>query len=391
MDESGAFRQSRPILLTTFTNKVGSIGLSLIPILLVHRGVSTSEGAFVLGTLKATMLAGTLAGGALSDRVSARTLVLGALLASAAGLGLLPFQSALGLILLCGVLGHFADALLMVSQRLLLMEQVDAEHQKESLGWMRMAANLAQIFSYAVGAAGARLGLTPLMLFDSATSFCAFVLGRRILPRGEPGGAPGRGLSGGREGPAPHKFAFFGCAVVLMGWAFLYELFLAGGAGRLEVLHPGQGLLRFSTMMILNTVLCAATAVRAARLFRRAWPAMAGGLLLTVLGILIAGWGMASQFFVFAGMLFITLGELMLAAVSQYTLMRLTPGDKNSGFYYSLGLTLMQCGRILGAALAFPLLIHASGLFGFTAAVVGTLAVLLLVLLALRTEIARLD
>src|SRR5271155_4451666 len=97
--DAAAFRQSRPVLLTTFTNKVGSIGLSLITILLVKRGVSTGRGSFVLSTLKTTMLAGTLVGGTLTDRFSSRTLVLAALLLSATGLGFLPFQSSLWLIL----------------------------------------------------------------------------------------------------------------------------------------------------------------------------------------------------------------------------------------------------------------------------------------------------
>jgi hypothetical protein len=68
LGDNPAFRQCRPVLLTTFTNRVGSIGLSLVPILLVHKGVTTGQGAFVLSTMKATILAGTLAGGALSDR-----------------------------------------------------------------------------------------------------------------------------------------------------------------------------------------------------------------------------------------------------------------------------------------------------------------------------------
>ena len=389
LPSSPAFRQSRPVLLTTFTNKIGSIGLSLIAILLVSRGVSTSEGTFVLSVLKGTMLAGTLAGGALTDRVRSRTLVLAALLLSAIGLGFLPFQSSIWLILFCGMLAQFAEALMNVVQRLLLMDQVDRAHQKEALGWMRMVNNFAQIFSFSVAALGARLGLMPLMLFDSATSLSAFFLGRKILPRRGDSSGSDRGL-GASASALTSKWAFFRCALVLMGWSFFYELFLEGGAGRLEILHPGEGLRRFSTMMILNTILCAGFAVQATRLFTKPWIAMVGGMLLTVLGILIAGWGMASQLWVFGGMLLLTLGELMVGSVAQYTLMRLTPGDRNAGFYYSLGITLMQTGRILGAAAAFPMLIHASRLGPFTILMVGALSIQLAVLWSLRGEVGRL-
>ena len=388
--QSPAFRQSRAVLLTSFTNKVGSIGLSLISILLVKRGVSTAEGSLVLASLKATILAGTLVGGALSDRFSTRSLALAALLMSAAGLGLLPFQTAIAGILLCGVLGQFAESLMNVVQRLLLVGQVEPKHHKESLGWLRMTNNFAQIFSFSIAAVGSGFGVAPLMLFDSSTSLAAFFVGRRILPAADSGAPRESKVAGEEAGGSAPLGAFLGCAVVLLGWSLMYELFLEGGAGRLEILHPGEGLRRFSTMMILNTVLCAAFAVQATRLFRDSWAAISGGVALTAAGLLIAGWGMASQFWVFAGMLCMTVGELMLGAVAQYTLMRLTPAGRNSGFYYSTGLTLMQCGRIAGAGLAFPFLIHAQSLERFTALVVVIPVVQLAVLLGLRREIRRL-
>jgi MFS family permease len=356
----------------------------------VRRGASTAQGTLVLSALKATSIAGTLAGGALSDRFDARTLVLAALLMSATGLGLLPFAGAIALILACGVLAQFAESLMNVVQRLLLVGQVEPAHHKESLGWLRMVNNFAQIFSFSVAAAGSAFGVAPLMLFDAATSLTAFGVGRKLLPhaapRAERDAAPAA-ADGGARAPLG---AFLGLAVVLLGWTLMYELFLEGGAGRLEVLHPGEGLRRFSTMMILNTILCAAFAVQATRLFRDSWRAIAGGVVLTAAGVLIAGWGMATQLWVFGGMLCITLGELMLGAVAQYTLMRLTPGGRNAGLYYSAGLTLMQCGRIAGAGLAFPLLIRATDLSRFTAVIVAVPLVQLAVLLGLRARIRRL-
>lgn len=385
---SPAFKQSRPVLLTTFVNKVASIGLSLVSILLVRRGVSTAEGSLVLSTMKGTLLVGTLIGGALSDRLSPRALVLAALLLSATGVGLLPFAASVWLILLLAVAGQFAEALLNVVQRILLMDLVDFEHQKESLGWLRMVANFAQIFSFSIAAAGSGLGLAPLMLGDAATSLGAFFLARRILPRVEVVPEKGRGLGAGEraEGPAS-KSAFLRCALVLLGYAFFYELFIEGGSGRMEALHPGEGLRRFSTMMILNTVVCAAFAVQASRLFRKSFDALVHGLLLTAAGVLIAGWGAASQYWVFGGALLISVGEVMIGAVAQYTLMRLTPSDRSAGFYYSTGLMLMQCGRIAGAALAFPILIRTPSLAPYTALVLGALAIQLLVLRSLKADV----
>jgi hypothetical protein len=387
---SAAFRQSRPVILTAFTNKIGSVGLSLIAILLVNRGVSTGEGTAVLSALKVTMLAGTVIGGALSDRFSSRSLALAALLMSAAGLGFMPFQTSIWMILIFGMLAQFAESQLNIVQRLLLMGQVDPANQKEALGWLRMVHNAAQIVSFSVAAIGARFGLTPLMLFDAATSLSAFFIGRRILPRREGSHDDKHRLGASSAAGLPSASAFFRCAFVLMGWAFFYELFLEGGAGRLEILHPDEGLRRFSTMMVLNTILCAGFSVQASKLFKNAWMAISGGMLLMALGTLVAVWGMASQLWVLGGMTCISMGELMFGAVAQYTLMRLTPANRNAGFYYSLGIMLMQTGRVLGGTLAFPILIHAPSLAPFFAITLGTLGLQLAVLWSLRGEVERL-
>ena len=54
------------------------------------------------------------------------------------------------------------------------------------------------------------------------------------------------------------------------------------------------------------------------------------GDVLTVAGLLLAGWGMASLGV--QRMLLITLGELMVGPAAQYTLMRLTPAEAGPAF-----------------------------------------------------------
>jgi MFS family permease len=387
MATKSAFEQSRPLLLTSFTNKMGSIGLSLIAILLVDKGVTTAQGSFVLAALKAMIVTGTLVGGALSDRVGPRTLVLAAFLLSAVGLGGLPFGGTVAVILAFGLLAQFAESVINVGQRLLLTQEVSEENHKEALGWLRMVNNAAQIVTFSVAALASRLGVAPLMLLDASTSLGAFILGRRLL---SPDEGPAERPDAPKPGGAPaSKVVFFGCALVFLGWSLFYELFVEGISGRLEALHPGEGLRRFSLIMILNTVLCAALAVRATKAFPRSFTAIAGGLALTACGILAAAWRTSSMAWVFFGMGLLTAGELMLGAVAQYTLIRLAPGGRNSGTYYSFGLTFMQCGRILGAAGAFPLLVHAQGLERLSGLVLGLTSALMLVLFALKGEIER--
>ena len=64
------FRRSLPLITTSFINKTGTIGLSLVPMILVERHLSAGQSSLVMTLIKASTLGGTLLGGLSSDRLA---------------------------------------------------------------------------------------------------------------------------------------------------------------------------------------------------------------------------------------------------------------------------------------------------------------------------------
>jgi MFS family permease len=114
------FKRSLPITLTSFINKSGTIGLSIVPILLVERHISSGESAWIVGAIRAAGLAGVLVGGWSCDLLGLRTTLLLSFLVSGAGLALMPVFSGAWLIALTACLAQLGTSLYYASARLLL-------------------------------------------------------------------------------------------------------------------------------------------------------------------------------------------------------------------------------------------------------------------------------
>jgi MFS family permease len=140
-------------------NKIGSIGLSLIPVLLVQKHIHDKDASVTLSAIRFMLIFGTLTSGFLTDRFGTRKVILASFLLSALGLGLLPFAGAVALIAVYGMLAQFGDGLLRVPLRALLGETVEVQHQQEALGWLRVAMNFGQVFSFAIGMLSSGIGL----------------------------------------------------------------------------------------------------------------------------------------------------------------------------------------------------------------------------------------
>lgn len=358
------FQESKPIVLTSFVNKVGSIGLSLIPILLVSKKASPKDASFLLGTLKVTLILATLLSGLLIDRIGKKNTVLLAFLLSSIGLGLLPFFSSLFALLILGVAAQCGDALSRNSIRSLLVYSTSKHHHKSALSWVRVANNLGQLFSFGIGATLGFLGPPFLMLFDSMTSFIAFLMGFQILPKDSSVEVQSPLKKENEKASSPLSFqtilVFITCSLLLFGYSLFYEFFMSGISGRLEYIHPGKGLSFFSVTMLLNTILCTALAVPAAKYFHRPTKVFTFGLLSLFLGLSLAVYYTNKIEVVLVATLLVTGAEVAMSSLTQYTLIRLTPLTKNSESWYSFGMTISQMGKLIASSLVFPVLIQNS-------------------------------
>ena len=127
-------KQAKSVIFTTLINKVGAIGLSLVPVLLVERHITTQQSAAVLSAIRLTLIVGVLSSGWVLDRMGGRFTVLVALLMSAVGLGLLPLASTALFIAVFGMLAQYGDGLIRIAFRVILTDSVPFENHKEALG-----------------------------------------------------------------------------------------------------------------------------------------------------------------------------------------------------------------------------------------------------------------
>jgi MFS family permease len=359
------FKRALPVTLTSFINKSGSIGLSIVPILLVERRISPDASAWVVGAIRVAGLAGVMVGGWCCDRLGLRATVLLSFVVSGLGLLALPVLDQAIWLAALACLAQLGTSLYYASARMLITQIVLPHERREAIAWQRTANNFAQVFSFSLGAALSRFGTTVLILFDAFTSFVATGVGAKLLPRPP---APSHDAFAPPPASTPKaRLDFYQCALIIASFSFLYDFFEVGAAARCKVLFGAEGLAVYSELMIINTVLCAGLSVLAAKRFESPAKALPLGMLLLVGGLLLTFSGQSGRMAFFAGSFVMTLGEITFNSLAALVLIELTPTGRRPGATYSTGLFVQWLGRIAGGALAFPLLVGSSHPFAYAA------------------------
>ncbi len=360
MFRSPALKQSFPLLLTILTQKIGQIGISIIPVLLIEREISSQDSSQIMFAVRSAVFVGILFGGWISDRIGHRITLLFSYFLGAIALGGLPWATTAIVIGALGFLAQLSKAMGQPASRMLLTHLVDPQHQQEALGWGRTVNNLGQAFAFSIGAALGALGTNPLFWFDAATLLAALFLGLWLIPGKKVSGtAPKKSFKRAAHEiftPSVHNLIL--CGLILAGWTLIDDLFMVGIAARLKILRPDAGLQMFSQIMILNTILCTAFAVIAARKLTRVIPTLATGTIITGVGLWVALNWIDSTWGVFAGAFLVSAGEVIFSAVSQFALIQVTPHGPHESSWYSTGLILQSLGRLAGSTLAFPLIVE---------------------------------
>lgn len=368
IERPSTFQQSLPITLTSFINKVGTIGLSIIPIILVERRISIEHSSWIMGGIKSAGFLGIWIGGWCCDSWGFRRTLLLSFLISGVGMLGLPFVGSAFLIGALGALAQLGSSFYFAPARLLLTQMVEPHQRREAFAWQRTANNFAQIISFSLGALLGKFGTGFLVLFDALTSFSAIGVGRKVLPR-EDRASPIDVIS-------PRfirtRFSFFQCVLIIATFSFLYEIYLVSAAAKCKLLFGDQGLTVYSQMMIINTVLCAAFSVTTSRILTNAVRVLPIGLTLLSLGMTLTFGSGQDKFYFFLGSLVLTLGELVFNSLAGLVLIQVTPPGKKQASLYSSGLLVQFVGRILGASLAFPLVVdshHPTQVIGIACAI----------------------
>lgn len=180
------------LLVGLFITRAGSF---IIPLLFVYlhqrRGLSLELAGLVVSLFGLGSLLGTLAGGALADRVGRRATMLGSLCAGAVSMLLLgassqPWHLA-GATLLLGFTG---DAYRPAAQAL-VADVVAPEHRLKAFGIQYWAINLGFSMAALVGGYMATRNFTVLFVGDAATTLILAAIVYRLVPESRPAPAAG--------------------------------------------------------------------------------------------------------------------------------------------------------------------------------------------------------
>jgi MFS family permease len=350
------FKKTLPLSITVFINKCGSIGLTIIPMLLVEKQLSGRESALIMTTIKVTSILGTFLGSYLCDFMGMKFTLLLSFFLSGIGLGALPiFDTLMGLTVFASV-AQLGNAMFGGPMRLLISEVAQKDEQQVAWGWFRTANNLGQIVAYTIGTLFAGFGISALMYFDALTSLLATAAGSKIIKETKNHEDQKQDHHPFHLSKSMKTFLVF--ALVTGGFSCMYELFMVSVAANSRIYFGQNGVSLFSKIMLVNTILCTIVAVPASKKIKDPRMAFPVGILLMALGSALAFFQKDHIPFLILGVLLVSLGEVFYTALSTYVLIRITPKMKKKGAIFGIGLIFQPVGRIIGAALAFPLVVY---------------------------------
>jgi hypothetical protein len=359
------------------------MGLTFIPIYLVQRATENHESALILGSIRSSLIIGTLFSGVFIEWFGSRRSALVAFILSAIGLGAFTQIDAVPLLILFGSLAQFGDNLSKIALRFLINETVERHLHKEVISWVRAMNNFGQTFSFMAASFITATGVRSFLIADAVFSGVAFLLGLRLLPRNPPL----------KDRPSTQKFTghrlvpLFVFAFVISIYSFIYEFCVTGVGARIEFLYPNEGVKMLSWGMFLNTILCTILAIPAGRHFTTPSKVIPVSFLIAIVGLGIALGFPHSVLAVLTGFLLMTFSEVMYGALALFVLIRLVPNRKHSSSYYSFAVVLSVLGKILAGALTFPWLVRKTIAPEFIFAVIASVFLACLFTFLYRKEI----
>ncbi len=336
------------LIVSSFINKSGEMAISLLPMLLIDRGFSSSSSSLILGLTKSAQVGGLFVGGFMTDITGFRPIILSSFLMGFIGFTSLPFLRSSFLVGTFAVIGQFGSALFNPSARALVREQSGIAI-KNSLAWLRTASNLGQVVSSLVAILIGSLGLMVPFLLDGITSLVALIIGFFKLK--EPKSERTEQAKGFVER------GFFHYSLALAFFYYIYELgFLSfSGFGRLAL--GNDGIRAFGVALLVNTFFCGAFAVPAAHFFQKPSRSLPTGFIAVALGMfLFVVLPKTILSFAFCSLI-MTLGEIAFNVHSQSLLLVNSTGKSSK--HYGLSLVIQSTGRLVAGATLFPLVLNA--------------------------------
>lgn len=339
------------ILATMFIDRLG--GALIFPFFALYitskYGVGMTQVGILFTIISATTVAGSLMGGALTDKFGRKAIIIFGLVISAASTLLLAFAPNLKVIYISGAVvglfGHVAGP----AHQAMIADVLPEGKRADGFGLLRVVANLAVALGPAIGGLLAARSYTLLFIIDVITSTITAVIFFLFIPETKPDTSRERAEAGFREQSLletlggywevlqDHLYLVFMLGSLLSALAYMQmnstlSVFLRDVHG-----VPDQG---YGMILSLNAGMVVLFQFMVTRRIKGYPPMviMTVGTLLYAVGFSMYGYVSAYSLFMLA-MVIITIGEMLKAPTGQALVAAFSPVDMRGRYMAIYGFT----------------------------------------------------
>lgn len=332
------------LVSATFIDRLG--GALLFPFFTLYLtkkfGIGMTQVGLIFMLFSVTSVVGSMIGGALTDRLGRKGMLLFGLVMSGLSSVLMGLVNELylflGITVLVGILADAAGP----AQQAMVADLLPEEKRAQGYGILRVVANLAVTFGPVIGGFLAAVSYLLLFISDAITSLITavivfFVIQETRRPReaGEPEETMAQTFKGYGKVLRDSAFVWFLGASLLMVLVYMQMNTTLAVYLRDEHGVSEQG---FGFILSLNAAMVVLLQFQFTRWIDRYRPliVMTVGTLLYAIGF--AMYGFVSIFFMFlVAMVIITIGEMLVVPVSQSIVARLAPEDMRGRYMAMYG------------------------------------------------------
>jgi len=326
----------RILIITVIIDRLGGTILFPFFTLYVTRRfqVGMTEAGILIGLFAISGLVGSMVGGALTDRMGRRSIILFGLLFSALGSVVMGLQDNLSAFYALAVVVGFLGSIASPAHQAMVADMLPDEQRSEGFGVLRVAANLAWVVGPTIGGLLAARSYLLLFLADAVASTITGFIVYRLIPETRP--APNTNHDANSEsilatlagyGTVARDKLFIAYLVVSMLMLLVYQQMYNTLAVYLRDVHgvPDRGYGLLLSLDALTVVLLQFWVTRRIK-GRPAMLMMAFGTFLYLVGFTLFGFVASYALFVVA-ILIITFGEMVVMPVGAMLAARFAPAE----------------------------------------------------------------
>jgi MFS family permease len=334
------------LVMVTFIDRLG--GFLLFPFFALYItqkfGVGMTEVGILFALFSASSFVGSMLGGALTDRLGRKGMLIFSLVTTSLSSLIMGLVNSLGVFYLLALLsGIFTDTG-GPAQQAMVADLLPEHKRAQGYGIIRIAFNVSAAVGPAIGGLLAAWSYLSLFVTDAVISLITAGLVFVILPETKPAaqpGAPQESMSGTFGGYfrvlRDSTFMLFILACIFMGLVYMNMAATLGVYLRDVHNIPESG---YGLILSLNAIMVVLFQFWITRRIERKPPLlmMALGTFLYAVGFAMYGFVSAYTLFMLA-MVVITIGEMVVAPVSQALVANFAPEDMRGRYMAVFGIS----------------------------------------------------